>query len=398
MSGRRLAFVLPRYDESIGGGAETLVGSLAMQLASLAGSLGAGSLSDEIETVEIWATCAKDHRTWENHFPEGELKIANVVVRRFPVDERNLEVFIRSELQLQQGRPLSVSQQMDWLENSVNSRALYQHIREQGASFDALFFAPYLFATSFWGALIHPERSYLFPCLHDESYAYFEVFRHLFARMKGLIFNAAPEQELAERLYGKELAEKSSVVGMGFTPYQEPLPAHKNDADYIIFSGRKETGKNLDLLLDWFEEYRRGGGTCDLHLIGSGSVEFRESLPEGVSDFGFVSEEEKLSRMKGARALIQLSRNESFSIVMMEAWLVGTPVIVHADCPVTRDHVVRSGGGLYAGSEEEFSACLKYLMESEQNRDALAIAGERYVREIYSWPVVTERFLGALRR
>lgn len=388
---QRWAFVLPRFDASIGGGAETLVGSLAMELAACK------EFAVQPE-IEIWATCAKDHRTWANHFPEGAEQLGNLCVRRFPVDERDLEVFISAEHQLQQGRALSPSRQLDWLENSVNSKALYRHIHTHGQSYDAMFFAPYLFATSFWGAMIYPERSVLLPCLHDEAYAYFEVFQHVFHRVRGLIFNAEPEQALAERLYGTSLEEKSSVVGMGFEPKKQEVAPFKGERPYLLFSGRKETGKNLDLLLEWYRLFRQRGGECDLHLIGSGSVDFCEVLPDGVRDFGFVSEDEKLAQMKGATALVQLSTNESFSIVLMEAWLCGTPVIVHADCPVTKDHVVKSGGGLFVASGLEFCGGVSYLLEEGENRDNLARAGEAYVRTQYSWSAVIHRFISALEK
>ncbi len=390
MKPERYAFVLPRYDASIGGGAETLVGTLALELAA------AGDIAHPPE-VEIWATCAKDHRTWANHFPEGSEKVGNLTVRRFPVDERDLAIFIGAEHHLQQGRALDPSRQLDWLENSVNSKALYRHIHAHGASFDALFFAPYLFATTFWGAMIHPERSFLIPCLHDEAYAYFEVFQHVFHKVRGLIFNADAEQSLAERLYGSSLQKKSAVVGMGFVPHTEAITPHVGAAPYLLFSGRKETGKNLDLLLDWFRVYRERGGEAELHLIGSGSVDFCAQLPDGVYDFGFVSEEEKLSRMAGACALVQLSTNESFSIVLMEAWLCKTPVIVHADCPVTKDHVVKSGGGLFVASGLEFCASVCYLLEAEENRARLAQSGNRYVRTKYSWSAVLSRFREAVK-
>ena len=136
----------------------------------------------------------------------------------------------------------------------------------------------------------------------------------------------------------------------------------------------------------------------ELLLIGSGDIHFLSSLPEGVSDLGFVSEEEKSSLMAGAFALCQPSTNESFSIVMMEAWLQGVPSLVHAGCDVTRDHVQRSGGGLYFANAGDLAGVLKYLLSADGLRDELGESGRRYVLNEYSWSAVLGRLESALSR
>ena len=390
---KSLAVVLPRYGKSLGGGAETLASNLAYQLAS----------RKLVEKLEVWTTCALDHRTWENHFPQGESIEQGLIIRRFAVDERDLEVFIKHEIAQANAQQLSVSEQLDWLSQGVNSRALYQHIEAEGKNFDLILFAPYLFPTSFWGALVHPERSVIIPCLHDEHYAYNSIFYYLFSKVQGLIFNAKPEGDLAKKLYKiPDLPEKSAVVGMGFEPLKqlaepEKLPIEK---PYLLYSGRKEQGKNLDLLIRYFCEYREKFPETDLQLamIGSGEVSFLDELPEAVIDLGFVSEEEKHALMKNAVALCQPSVNESFSIVLMEAWQHQTPVIVHADCAVTADHARTSGGGLYFANSPEFSAILQELHEDSGLRDALGRAGCEYVQNEYNWDAVVERFVKAITK
>ena len=61
--------------------------------------------------------------------------------------------------------------------------------------------------------------------------------------------------------------------------------------------------------------------------------------------------------------MCQPSVNESFSIVLMEAWLAGTPVLVHARCPVTTHHVFQAGGGLAFEDFYEFAEALDLLLE-----------------------------------
>lgn len=402
-----LAVVLPRYGESLGGGAEALVRALVQEL-----SFANKTVRPLVERIEVWTTCALDHRTWENAFPAGRTEEHGVPVFRFPVDNRDVTIFLEQEQAIADGKALTVDQQLAWLENSVNSRALYQHIFDNGPQFDAILFAPYLFATSFWGAMIYPEKSIVIPCLHNEAYAYQPVFQALFSAVRGLIFNSIPERDLAIDLYNiPDLESKSAVVGMGFVDSRRAVaPEVAPDPDavrasvqalpvgpYLLYSGRKEKGKNLDLLLSYFETFKANCPEQDvsLVLIGSGEIHFCQELPNGVIDLGFVSETEKEALMRGALALVQPSTNESFSIVIMESWLRETPVLVHAECAVTRHHVSTSGGGLYFSNQEEFSAVVKELLSNGSLRGLLGQQGKRYVEDTYCWPAVVGRLYRA---
>jgi glycosyltransferase involved in cell wall biosynthesis len=388
----KIRAIIPRYGAEIGGGAETLMRSLMIDLHSRG------------EEIEIWTTTARDHRTWENYYPEGVTVEDGFKVRRFSVRSRNLDRFIELEIKLSSLGKLSLDEQLDWQANGVNSDSLYEHIQRFGADCDLLLFAPYLFPTSFWGALIHPEKSMLIPCLHDEQYAYLEIYSYLFNAVRGLIFNSAPEQALAESIYGN-LGYKSSVVGMTFAPVEVPAkyanpnkPDRKPDRGYLLYSGRKEQGKNLGLLLDYYSYYREivGEEAIDLVLIGAGEVDWRE-LPAGVIDRGFVSAEEKTKLMRDALVLIQPSQNESFSIVLMEAWLQGTPVLVHGGCAVTKYHVEKSGGGLYFENPFQFTEEIRLLTTKKELACRLGENGRNYVLTEYNQERVLDRFYQAIQ-
>lgn len=391
---RSIAAVLPRYGKSLGGGAETLTRALLLALADA--KLNGGQFA--LERIEVWTTCALDHRTWENALPAGRTDEDGFAVHRFPVDERDLETFITAELSIAGAMPLSIDRQLAWLASGVNSRALYDHIARFGPEMDVLLFAPYLFPTSFWGAMIHPERSILIPCLHNEPYAYLEVFRPVMKSVAGFFFNAEPELELATQIFGPELKDRAGVVGMGFVPREAPTEKNRRERPYLLYSGRKEQGKNLDKLIRWFDAARPTHPELELVLIGSGSIDFLQTLPPGVVDLGFVSEEEKASLMANAVALCQPSTNESFSIVLMEAWQYETPVLVHADCAVTKHHAVRSGGGLYFRDAAELAGCVGTLLENPKLRRDLGAAGRRYVETEYAWEAVLERLSDTISR
>ncbi len=391
---RRYAFVIPRYCKEMGG-AENLVGALANRLAANG------------TQVEIWATCAADNRSWENHFEPGTVEESGVLVRRFAVDPRDLECWVPLQIHISEGLQLSIEDQLTWMKESVNSSDLYQHIAEQADNFDAIFFAPYLFGTTFWGSLLRPDKSFLIPCLHDESYAYMEVIQSMFHQVRGCLFNALPEMELAQALYGRVVGAE---VGMGFDAlsavYVESLkPYFSDDFEYLLYVGRKETGKNVQVLIDNFITAKEVNPKLrDLKLVIMGGGSFSDILRpaalkrDDIVDLGHLSEIDKQRVMRHALALCQPSVNESFSIVLMESWLLGVPVIVHAKCAVTRQHAIASGGGLYFSEASDFSGVLNTLAEHSQLRDRLGAAGQAYVQQVYSWEAVLERFHSAMEQ
>ena len=381
----RYAFVVPRFGPGCGG-AETLVSEIALKLRAR---------GDEIT---ILTTCAKDNRTWENAWPAGKTVESGLTVYRYPVDPRNLDVWVPHQISIHEGINPGLNAQLDWLEHSVNSSELYAHISSRADEYDAIFFAPYLFGTTFWGSLIRPEKSILIPCLHDENYSYLESMKGMFALVKGCLFNARAEKDLAERLFG-QLA--GGVVGMGFEPKEltECAPYLEKGTKYILYLGRKETGKNGHILIDNFIRAKESGLIeADLKLAFCGGGSFTDLLRPGVLnrgdilDIGYLTEDEKHRLLSHAIALVQPSRNESFSIVLMEAWLAGVPVVVDALCPVTREHTIDSNGGLYYSSSEEFGLVISRLASDAALRQELGASGREYVKSMYDWQRVLERF------
>ncbi len=388
----RLAFVVPRYGEDVVGGAETLARGLAEHLPKHSYS------------VDILTTCAKSHFTWENYYPEGIDLLNGLEVRRFRVNRRDIAAFLDIQRRIEEGIPTTIDEQLLWAKESVNSDSLYDYIWKRGEDYDYLIFLPYLFGTTFWGSQIYPEKSLLIPCLHDEMYSRLDIFRIIFEKVKGIIFNSEPEGILARRLFPIE-NKAMAVVGMGFDSESDrkydPDRFRKRFGikdDCILYFGRKEGGKNLPLLLDYFCRLKRESGVeLKLIIAGDGDITIPHDMKREVLDLGFLSERDKMDAVAGVIFVCQPSVNESFSIVIMEAWLTGTPVLVHGDCDVTKWHVVESGGGIYFRNYYEFAEATGYFLKNPDIRRKMGFQGKRYVQDIYSWPAVIGRFDEALK-
>ena len=124
------------------------------------------------------------------------------------------------------------------------------------------------------------------------------------------------------------------------------------------------------------------------------------SLPRdpNIRYLGMLSEQDKLDAMAAAAVLINPSPFESFSIVVLEAMLCGTPVLVNGRCDVLRGHVQRSQAGLYYESGFEFVEALRLMLANDEMRAQMGANGAAYVQRHYARAAVGkayQRFLEA---
>ncbi|MFN2481341.1 MAG: glycosyltransferase, partial [Pyrinomonadaceae bacterium] len=114
---------------------------------------------------------------------------------------------------------------------------------------------------------------------------------------------------------------------------------------------------------------------------------------EGVRDLGVVDDATRNALLRAARSLFQPSRNESFSRVMMEAWLAGRPVAAHRDCPATAIAVERAQGGWLAATEEEWARLFSIVASaSEEELREVGARGRAHAREHADWDKVIDRY------
>lgn len=390
----KLAFVIPRYHVPQAGGAEILTERLAEQLA-LRG-----------HRVEILTTCARDHTFWQNEMPEGVDALNGVQIHRFRIDPRpHFRKFASLQERIERGWPLNLKEEEAWIAGSVHSAALYQALQNRCGEWDALVFAPYLFGMIYRGLQIAPQKSFLIPCLHPEPYAYLKIFQTMFQKPRGILFNSVPEKELGKRIFGIS-EDRCAVVGMGFTETFRPSDGivfrKKNklgSSPFVLYAGRREKGKNTALLIEYFLTYKKHHpGDLKLVLLGSGKISYETKNAQDIVDLGYVSFEEMHQAYQSASVVCQPSVNESFAIVLMEAWLASTPVLVHEKCEVTKDHVLRSGGGLWFNNYFDFEECLGVFLRDEGLRRRMGSQGKAYVLSHFKWEDVLERFLTAVSK
>lgn len=376
----RLLWVLPRFGGSTVGGAERLVGELAVR-----------GLADGWSS-EVTTTCAVSHFTWANEVPPGESLEKGLLVRRFEVGPRDGARYEQLHPAVLAGQA-DYATELEWLANSVWSPDLQRFLEEDSGRYDLVLFAPYFFGTTIWGAQVEPGRSALVPCLHDEPYARLTTVRRLLESVRGCVFNSEAEERLARRLSD---IQRSGVVGLGFDPPDgEPsvrFSERRGIGRYVLYSGRIEEGKRVHVVVDYAMRHAADRRDAPrLVLIGSGTYKPPEEAKGIVFHAGFLSEQERRAAYAEAVALVNPSELESFSIVLMEAWREGTPALVASGSDVMREHVERSGGGLTFDSYETYRDGVDRLLQEPDMAKRMGNAGQEYVLDTYGWPAVRER-------
>jgi glycosyltransferase involved in cell wall biosynthesis len=297
------------------------------------------------------------------------------------------------------GESAAPREQVAWLEHSAHSPDLYRHLARHGSDFDLLLFLPYLFGITLYGSAIWPGKSVLWPCLHDEAFAGFADVRLMMQSVRGLMFVSAPEQTLAEEALGvRHPAARLVGFGLdGFTGEAERFRTKFGLSEpFVLYSGRLDPTKNVLQLISHFLAYRQRHQDRLLKLVLAGSGPLAYPKHPDVVAVGSLAPNDLHDAYAAATVLCQPSLRESFSIVLMESWLAGTPVLVHGHCPVTRYHALHSNGGLYYTSFAEFAAALDWLLDHPQGRERMGALGQAYVRQQFNWPSVLDRTRAAV--
>ncbi|MBN1484462.1 MAG: glycosyltransferase family 4 protein [Chloroflexia bacterium] len=387
---RQLALIVPWYGLDTAGGAERYARQLAENLhqAGIA--------------ISVLTTTSRDvfSPAQNDYYPAGWQEVNGVPVLRFPAWAKVGDGPKNPPAPLLPPHlaPLS-STERHMIDEFWADDGLYEYVAEHRQ--DTLFFPmPYIWGTSFWSALIAQERAILIPCLHDEPQAHYGVYQHMFQRARGALFNTLPEMQLAQRLYGLP-AEWSRVIGVGLDMHWQGDAQRFRQKffpePFIFYAGRRDQGKRVPLLIKLFCAYKdRHPGPLKLALAGKNPVSIPLEFKDSVLDLGYLSEQDKHDAYAAATLVCNPSVVESFSLVIMEGWLQGAPVLVNAACDVTVWHCRESNGGLYFQDYAEFEGCLNYLLERPQVRERMGALGRAYVRQNYAWPEVMQRFIMAL--
>jgi glycosyltransferase involved in cell wall biosynthesis len=408
----KLAFVVQRYGTEILGGSEYHCRLVAERLAGA-------------HDVDVLTTCARDYVTWENEYPEGADRIRGVTVRRFANSVTRDIASFNEYSDWIFNHPHTQADEMEWLKRQGPwSPGLIDYLQRHHEHYDALIFFTYLYAPTVQGLKIAPAKSLLVPTAHDEPAIRLGIYQDVFAGAAGLVWNTESERQfvtshfhlraLVEDVVGCGVGlQESDLTSGGPQPESDGLsrevlaphiegPAnafrrrHRMHEPFVLYGGRIDPGKGCEELFEYFQTYLKEGGDVRLVLMGVKLM----PLPEDphVHFAGMLPDQERLHALEAATAVVVPSPHESLSLLALEAFAVGTPVLVNARSEVLVEHCLRSHAGLFYADRWEFTEALKLLMRDPDLRAAMGARGKAYVDANYRWSTILEKYERMLHR
>jgi glycosyltransferase involved in cell wall biosynthesis len=107
---------------------------------------------------------------------------------------------------------------------------------------------------------------------------------------------------------------------------------------------------------------------------------------------GTLPDEERLHALEAATVVVVPSPYESLSLLALEAFAVGTPVLANARAEVLVDHCRQSNAGLYYADRYEFSEALRLLLGDAALRAAMGRNGRAYIHRHYRWSTILTKY------
>jgi glycosyltransferase involved in cell wall biosynthesis len=418
----KIAFIVQRYGTEILGGSEYSCRLIAERLAPR-------------HQVEVLTTCAQDYITWKNEYPEGSDRVRGVTVRRFAnARVRDIHAFNRySEWIFNNAH--TREDELEWLrQQGPWCPALLDYLERNHQQYDVLILFTYLYAPTVLGAKIAPQKSILVPTAHDEPAIRLEIYKELFSLPAGLAYQTDVERRFLTTHFSIRAIEEETIgCGVDLPNAQEypreHTPPRQGDAEeqaaededaaaaddasptfrpylaqrgsmfrrrhrlhgpIVLYGGRIDPGKGCEELIEYFSTYVQEGGDASLVLMGVKLM----PLPEEpfIRFAGYLPDQERVQALEAATVVVVPSPYESLSLLALESFAVGTPVLANARSEVLVEHCRKSNAGLYYADRDEFGEALRMLVGDQRLRARLGRHGREYIRTNYRWDVILAKY------
>lgn len=372
---KRIAVVTHRFGEQFAGGAEKSLKTMAR------------ALQQQGYMVDIYTTCNMHESRWINSLPAGLTHEDGFEVYRFPIDAYDAAALDDAYARISQ-RKGKVEQKMEqlYLNNSLGSQALIAALQSMTDQYQAIITGPYLFKLTHDVVQTFGSKVLLAPCFHDEPLARLDAFRSVYRQAGGMLFHTEVEADYTSQVLGIH-HPRHAIIGtvLEQAAFQGDASSGKRKCgdNYLVYVGRYCPEKGLDCLIDWVEQLNQKSQQ-PVKLVCMGQGPLKLPAKPWLIDLGFVDEACKRDVIAGAMALVNLSRQESLSIVALESWALGVPVLVYAQCPVLKEQVKRSQGGIAIASVHDLQAAIDGWRQKPDQRSATGERGKAWVMQEYA--------------
>ncbi len=386
---KKVGIIVQRYGNEINGGAEYHARLIAEKL------------SVYIE-IEVFTSTALDYVTWKHYYNEGLEIINGIKTNRYKAKkERNPEIFGELQRKIYEDEHV-FKDELEWLEEEGPFLPeMLEDIEKREKEFDYFIFFSFRYYHSFYGINVVSDKGILVPTAEHDEVLYLRLFKDFFKLPKAIVYNSIEEKEIIEKVSDNKNI-LSDVVGVGSEIPESFAPESFREkfnieGDYFVYIGRLDENKGVPQLLSFYLKLLEEKGiNLTLVLMGKSVV----NIPEhnNIKYIGFVSDEEKFDGLYGAKFLVIPSQYESLSMVSLEAWAIGKPVIANGKTEVLQGQCRRSNAGLWYYNYDEFKEIILLLSKNEELRKKMGINGENFFKKNYSWNVIVDKYLNLFKK
>ena len=217
-------------------------------------------------------------------------------------------------------------------------------------------------------------------------------------------FTTQQEANVSER-YG---TNSPAVFPLGVTlpslPDLEPFPLDKievpnNKIPTLLFLSRIDPKKGLELLISALENLKKVG--INFHFILAGSnpqdPDYEQqvlatvqasTIATDTAIAGFVAGKIKWDLLKKADLLVLPSYYENFGIVVAEAMIVGTPVLISDQVYIWPTVKATEAGWICSCSIQSLTEQIQIVLQDPQELKRRGENARKLAQEEYTWPAI----------
>jgi glycosyltransferase involved in cell wall biosynthesis len=170
------------------------------------------------------------------------------------------------------------------------------------------------------------------------------------------------------------------------------------DEPFVLFLGRLHEQKGIDLLLSAFEIVLAKRPSARLVIAGpdyglSANLQQRIAAMNQQNHLlliGPIYGSQKRSALRDAAYFCLPSRHEGFSLAVLEAMAMGTPVVISPECHFPE--VAEAGAGLIPSLDPPAIAdALLQMLADAPLRNRASVAAKQLVADHYTWPYIARQ-------
>lgn len=188
------------------------------------------------------------------------------------------------------------------------------------------------------------------------------------------------QTERAKNYFNKKIQKNSCIIGNPINVACERIP---NESHVVVSAGRMTTQKNQKMLIEAFSEVNKKYPEYKLIIYGEG--ELRKDLENKIDELNIKSNvslpgnvPDIHEQIKNAEIFVLSSDFEGLSNALMEAMLMGFPVI-STDCAGSDEIIQNKSNGLIipVGDKQALIGSLTELIENKELKETLSVNAKK---------------------